>query len=147
MSNPKQTYRDELLRIQDALADSLERATDKEILEDMQARGLDPAKQSERFQQILERATHTAGKLRLKAAQEALQQGRVAQRSLKVVDMAQARAQLKLLVSKDPSFGGGFMLAARNAGAKGIDELTDNDVLAMREMAIELRRIPTDEPE
>ena len=136
---------DELLRIRDVLADAVDAANEKELVDDLVASGQNPEKALARSQALLESAAKAAGKLHLRQAQAALKQGRAKQGGRRVVGIVEARAKLKQLVGSGASFPGGLMLAARNAGAKGIDEMSDNDVLVMYEMAIATGHIPSDD--
>lgn len=136
---------DELLRLRDTVAEAVDQAGEKDLVEDLQAAGHDPKKVLTTFDEIVQRATSAAGKLRLRQAQAEIRQANRVASTRKSVDVAKARARLKELISRDPSFQGGFMLAARNAGAKGVDELSDNDVLVMYEMAIATGHIPSDD--
>lgn len=141
MSNPESDNLIQLRMLQGMLVEAVDKLTDKELISELKSDGQDPAKYSERFNSILERAKSEAGRRRLQLAKQAVAANRQSQSQSAVVSIQMARVQIKRLVANDPD-GAQVMLAARNATAKDVDSLPDTDVLALAEMAALLGKIP-----
>lgn len=141
MSHEKLGDRKEWLLIQDLLADALEKASDQELLDDLKASGTTKQELNSQFSKVVAQAKLRTGKLRLAAAQRAVKADKaVVTPRNSTLDSVVARVRLKQVVANDPSMN--LMLAARNAGSKGIDSLSDEDVQVMLEMAADLGHLP-----
>ncbi|MHB8742706.1 MAG: hypothetical protein ACYC9L_06225 [Sulfuricaulis sp.] len=139
-------YRKQLNLILDMLGDSVANETSAHVEEEMREVTSAGVAALRSFEDLVLSAQQTASKHRFEAIKAQLErERRGAKTSSGVVDIATARRMVKTLITTSTVSGGGFMLAARNASAKDVDGLSDNDVLRLYEMARELGRLP-DEP-
>lgn len=140
-------YRKQLNLILDMLAESVANETSAQVEEEMRevTSASDAAPRS--FGDLVLSAQKAVSKRRFDVIKAQLKRERhAAGTSSAVVDIATSRRLVKVLVTTSTASGGGFMLAARNASAKDIDDLSDNDVLQLYEMALKLGRLSPDEP-
>lgn len=134
MNKPTAANLKELRLLQDLVADAVDSMSDEEIAAELCEHGMEIEESGIRFSALLAKVKIHAGKTQLRAARAAIQQDRSLSQQHNVLDITSARRRVKAVIANEPP-GSQFMLAARNATAKDIDALPDNDVLAMLEMA------------
>lgn len=128
-----------LQRLADALTEDVLSATDENILKDAAEDFADPALEVRNVKAIFEKARTTAGKERLKAAQDAVRREKQTGGKVLSLNGAAARRKLDSILRDHPEASAKFTLAAR----KG-QELSDTDVIGMLE---DLRELGVYKPE
>ena len=141
MTGKRQSDRDALDRLADALVEDIINASDQDILAEIKEDGGDLAAVAAGVRELFEKAVTTAAKARLAAAKLAVATDRSRSAVVTPLDPAAARRRLERIVANDdPETARKLTLAAR----KG-EGLSDDDVRGMLEDMEELGiRPPSD---
>jgi hypothetical protein len=135
MSAKKPTAREELERIEDALAESILQAAGRTVREEITAAGGDPDALIARIDAAIASARGKAARARLEGARGELAAWRAKGGSASAVEREAARARLQRLRSGDAA-NEGMMMAAR----KG-EGLSEKDAEGLVEDLAELERL------
>ena len=132
----KNTPREQLDRIEEALVETILAASEAELREDMIARGEDPEKCLARLEEIIAGAKAACGKRRFERAKSELKDWRSGQGKVVELDRAAARARFEKIRSRDPELASKMMMAARNG-----EGLSDRDMDGLLEDIAKLGRL------
>jgi len=132
----KNTTREQLDWIEDALIESILGASEAELREEMTERGEDPDKSLLRMEQIIAGAKVACSKQRMERAKSKLQEWRAGQAKALKFDREAARARFEKMRSRDPELASRMLLAAR----KG-ESLSESDMEGLIEDLAKLERL------
>jgi hypothetical protein len=116
----KNSARDQLERIEDALIESILGASEAELRDQMAERGEDPDKCLLRMEQIIAGAKAASGKRRMQRAKSDLQEWRAGPAKTLKFDRDAARAVFEKMRTRDPELASKMLLAARKG--EGLSE-------------------------
>jgi hypothetical protein len=136
----KNSAREQLDRIEDALIESILGASEAELREEMAERGEDPDKCLLRIEHIMAGAKVASGKRRMERAKSELQEWRTGKAKTLKFDREGARARFEKMRNRDPELASKMLLAARKGGG-----LSENDVEGLIEDLAKLEWLD-DEP-
>ncbi len=140
MTGKKESAREDLNRLADALVEDILSTPDDELLAEFREEGQDPQRNAAALRSLFRQSLLAARKRRMsdaKAGVAAVRQADRAGLGGEVTDIAAARARLQSLIKRHP---GQLTLAARNEA-----ELSDADVLGMLKDLAELGLIDPEE--
>jgi hypothetical protein len=132
----KNSTREQLDRIEDALIESILGASEAELREEMAERGEDPDTFLLRIEQIIAGAKAACSKRRMERAKSELQEWRARQTKTLKFDRGVARARFEKMRSQDPELATRMLLAAR----KG-EGLSEGDMEGLIEDLAKLERL------
>jgi hypothetical protein len=132
----KNSAREQLDRIEDALIESILGASEAELREEMAERGEDPDKSLLRMEQIIAGAKAACSKQRMERAKSELQEWRAGQAKTLRFDRKAARARFEKMRIRDPELASRMLLAAR----KG-ESLSESDMEGLIEDLAKLERL------
>jgi hypothetical protein len=124
----KDTVRDELERIEDALVDAIMNSSEAELREEIKARGEHPDSVLAGIDSTIARAKVAGAKLRMERARSELQEWRASKGKIVDFDRAAMRAKFEKMRVRDPELASKMMAAARNG--EGLSERDLEGVLA-----------------
>lgn len=116
----RDSVRDELERIEDALVDAIMNSSEAELREEIKERGEDPDKILAGVDATLVGARAAAAKLRMQRAKSELQEWRAGKGKIVGFDRAAMLAMFEKMRVRDPELASKMMVAARNG--KGLSE-------------------------
>jgi hypothetical protein len=116
----KDSVRDELERIEDALVDAIMNSSEAELREEIKERGEDPDKILAGVDATLVGAKAAAAKLRMERAKLELQEWRAGKGKIVDFDRAAMQAKFEKMRVRDPELASKMMAAARNG--EGLSE-------------------------
>jgi hypothetical protein len=138
MSEKMTPEREALLRLADALAGDVDRASDSDLLAEAAGDQIDVEKLAATMRGLFEQIEGEAGKARMAAARAAVDADRRQPAPVVRLDAAEARRRLARLLADTPQVARKLTLAARKA-----EELSDEDVLAVLADLEELGIVPS----
>jgi hypothetical protein len=116
----KDSVRDELQRIEDALVDAIMNSSEAELREEIKERGEDPDKILAGVDATLVGAKTAAAKRRMERAKSELQEWRAGKGKIIDFDRAAMLAKFEKMRVRDPELASKMMAAARNG--EGLSE-------------------------
>jgi hypothetical protein len=116
----KDSVRDELERIEDALVDAIMNSSEAELREEIKERGEDADKILAGFDATLVGAKAAAAKLHMERAKSELQEWRAGKGKIVDFDRAAMQAKFEKMRVRDPELASKMMAAARNG--EGLSE-------------------------
>jgi hypothetical protein len=116
----KDSARDELERIEDALVEAIMNSSEAELREEIKERGEDPDKILAGVDAALVGAKAAGAKLRMERAKSELQEWRAGKGKIVDFDRAAMRAKFEKMQARDPELASKMMAAARNG--EGLSE-------------------------
>jgi hypothetical protein len=116
----KDSVRDELERIEDALVDAIMNSSEAELREEIKERGEDPDKILAGVDATLVGAKAAAAKLRMERARSELQEWRAGRSKIIDFDRTAMLAKFEKMRVRDPELASKMMAAARNG--EGLSE-------------------------
>lgn len=140
--NNKRRSIDELRDLGDALDESILRASDAEVSEELTSLGIQSDKVVAEMDAVAEEAKQLAGKLRLERAKDAVIAFRSNQPSAVRSDRSGLRSKLEKMRSRTPDENHGLMIAAR----KGTHLSADDEEGALDDLQ-QLEAIESEDPE
>jgi hypothetical protein len=141
MTNKRKSI-DELRDIGDAIDESILRASDAEVNEELASLGVDPEKVAAEMDAIAQEAKRLVGKSRLTRAKNAVSTFRSNPPNAPQVDRAALRSRLQRMRSGRPSENDGLMMAAR----QGKDMSASDEEGALDDLA-QLEALESEDPE
>ena len=132
----KNTSREQLDQIEEALVETILAASEAELREDMIARGENPDQCLARIEEIIAGAKAACAKRRFERAKSELKDWRSKQGKVVEMDLAAARARFEKIRSRDPALASKMMMAARNG-----EGLSDRDMDGLLEDIAKLERL------
>jgi hypothetical protein len=141
MTNKRKSI-DELRDIGDAIDESILRASDAEVDEELTSLGIDPEKVAAEMDAIGQEAKRLAGKARLTRAKNAVSTFRSKVANVPQSDRTALRSRLQTMRSGRPSGNDGLMMAAR----KGKDMSASDEEGALDDLA-QLKALESEDPE
>lgn len=119
----KDSAREELERIEDALVDAIMNSPEAELREEIKARGEDPDKVIAGVDSTIASAKAEGAKRRLERAKSELQEWRAGKGKVVEFDRAAMLARFEKMKARDPELASKMMAAARNG-----EGLSDRDI-------------------
>ena len=138
MSGKMTLEREALLRFADALAEDIDRASDRDLLAEAVEDQIDVEKLATSMRRLFDQVESEGGKARMAAARAAVDADRRRHAPAVRLDPLEARRRLAQVLARTPEAGREVTLAARKA-----EELSDDDVLAVLGNLEELGIIPS----
>lgn len=132
----KNSAREQLDRIEDALVETILAASEAELREEMKARGEDPDKCLARIEEIIAGAKAACAKRRFDRAKSELKDWRTLQGKVVQFDREAARARFEKIRSRDPELASKMLMAARNG-----EGLSDGDMEGLLDDLAKLERL------
>jgi hypothetical protein len=120
--------REALLRLADALAEDVDRTSDRDLLAEAAEDHIDVAGLAAAMRGLFDQLESEAGKMRMAKARAAVDADRPQTAAIAHIDPAEARRRLAQILAHASESGRKLTLAARKA-----EDLSDQDVLAILE--------------
>jgi len=138
----KNTDREQLDRIEDALVEAILAASEEELRDDMKARGEDPDKCLARIEETIAAAKAACAKRRFDRAKSELKDWRAGKGNVVGFDRETARAKFEKIRARDPELASKMLMAARNGQG-----LSESDMEGMLEDLAKLERLDGEDGE
>jgi hypothetical protein len=142
MPTKKPSARDELLRIEEALVESILRASEADLRDDLAAAGQVPEKCIAQFEAVVGRAKSAAAKHRLDQAKAQVAAWRSGKANVVGFDREAARKRFESIRARDPELASRMTMAAR----KG-EGISDRDMEGFLKDLARLERLESEDEE
>jgi hypothetical protein len=140
MTFKKNSARQQLQRIEDALVEAILASSESELREDIEARGEDPAERLANVSEVITKAKAAGARRRFERIKLELGAWRKSQPKVATFDRQLMRARLEKIIGRDPEFAAKVSMAARNGAG-----LPETDVEGLLEDLAKLDKLESEE--